>query len=128
MSAIYDIDLPLWSAASFRLTKQSQQVMLNEQKEKSIDAQEIVAERAGSDWADYCLELIRSIAKKNPRFTSDHVMIAMERKPHDSRALGPMMKAAQRSGFIKPLEVYEKSIRRHATPLRVWESLINESL
>jgi hypothetical protein len=118
-------DLPLWSAAAATKTMhRCADSMLQKQERLSQQAQRAVCQRADDDWKDYCLSLIRELARLNPTFTSDMVMLAMTKQPHDPRALGPMMKAAQKLGYIVPLEKYERSIRRHATPLRVWSSAI----
>jgi hypothetical protein len=118
-------DLPLWAASAATQTiARSGEEMLQNQIHKSQIAQQRVASKASEEWKSYCLSLIKNIATLNQRFTSDLVMLAMTEKPHDPRALGPLMKLAQKSGYIRPTNEYRPSVRRHATPLRVWESLI----
>ena len=118
-------DLPLWAAsAATKTLERHGQSMLEEQMKQSHQAQEVVGSKAGERWKEYCVDLIRKIASINERFTSDLVMLAMTEKPHDPRALGPAMKLAQKNGYIRPTNEYRPSVRRHATPLRVWESLI----
>ena len=99
--------------------------LLEQQKRLSESAQSSVLGNAASEWVEYCLDLIRNIARMNDRFTSDTVMLAMTRKPHDPRALGPVMKMAQKKGYIRPTDEYRPSVRRHATPLRVWQSCLD---
>ena len=118
-------DLPLWAAtAATQMMAKHGEEMLQNQIQQSKTAQAKVESGASGQWKDYCLSLIQNIAMVNQRFTSDVVMLAMTEKPHDPRALGPLMKKAQKNGYIRPTNEYRPSVRRHATPLRVWESLI----
>jgi hypothetical protein len=99
--------------------------LLQRQKQLSENAQRSVLENASGEWVAYCLNLIENIARANQTFTSDVVMLAMTRRPHDPRALGPVMKMAQKKGYIRPTDEYRPSVRRHATPLRVWQSCLD---
>jgi hypothetical protein len=120
-----DAPLPLWEAAEATdRISQHGTAMLEREKERGETSQAHVMGAAAESWKSYCLALIRDVARLNNRFTSDVVMLAMQQKPHDPRALGPLMKVAQKMGYIRPLNEYKPSVRRHATPLRVWESLI----
>lgn len=84
-------------------------------------AMDRVEDKAGEAWSQYAVSLIRSIAQRMKRFTSDDVMVSLEQKPHDPRALGPAMKRAQKLGYIKPTTDFKPSLRRHLSPIRVWE-------
>lgn len=81
-----------------------------------------VEENAGDEWQEYAIGLIRSVAKAKGRFTSDEVMEAMERQPHNTKALGPAMREAARLGIIRKTGDVQPSRRRHCTPIIVWES------
>lgn len=83
-----------------------------------------VEENAGDEWQEYAIALIRSVAKAKGRFTSDEVMEAMERKPHNTKALGPAMLQAAKLGIIRKSGDFLPSRRRHCTPIIVWESAL----
>jgi hypothetical protein len=61
---------------------------------------------------------------KGAEFTGDHIWNYMEKhncpQPHDGRKLGPLLKRLQRQGLIEPTGKFQKSTRRHATPISVW--------
>ncbi len=118
-------DLSLSAELATRTISSHGSSMLQDEIEKSHSAQSKVEQNAGEVWKKYCVSLIKEIALINNKFTSDTVMIAMKEHPHDPRALGPAMKAAQKIGYIRPTNEYKPSLRRHATPIRVWESLLS---
>ena len=101
---------------------------MNTQSELDFSKQErdlamvAVAETAGEDWIAYAVGVIAKVAKELKRFTSDDVMEALEYRPPDCRALGPAIKRAQTMGIIVATEDFRLSVRRHASPIRVWEA------
>ena len=120
-------NLPLCAEFASQTVSSHGDSMLQDEMQKSRCAQMAVEKNAGDSWKEYCVSLIKEIAVIDSKFTSDTVMIAMKEHPHDPRALGPAMRAARKMGYIRPTNEYKPSIRRHATPIRVWESLLIKS-
>lgn len=66
-------------------------------------------------------------ARRNGTFTTDavlpHIGIAVE----ELRALGPLMKTAERYGIIEATPWFENSasVSRHGAPKRIWRSNIH---
>lgn len=86
-----------------------------------------VEEHAAKEWKSYALETVRKVTEARQEFTTDEVLAAMTDAPvwtHELRALGPVMIAAKRAGFIKPTNRFVKSesVSRHHTDKRVWSS------
>lgn len=75
-------------------------------------------------------EALRYVAARRNELTTDAVWYVLDRRfgvrPHEERAMGPIMLAAQRKGWIEATNRTVKSARVecHARPLRIWRSLI----
>lgn len=88
-----------------------------------------VEEHAAPDWKTYALATVKQVARGHAEFTTDRVLAAMQDAPvatHELRALGPVMIAAARSGYIVATERFEisDSQSRHRAPKRIWRSLL----
>lgn len=87
-----------------------------------------VERNAHECWKEAAMEAIRITATQNDNFIVDAVWPNIEEGvvTHENRAIGPMMARAKRLGWIHPTEEYRLSVipSHHATPRRVWKSLI----
>lgn len=88
-----------------------------------------VATNTCPTWAKQTLDIIKQIATNTFDFTTDDIWQALSQAslptPHEPRALGALMIAAQRSGLIAPTDRYRQSQRPqcHARPIRVWQAV-----
>lgn len=75
--------------------------------------------------ADVC---VKEVAQRQRFLTSDDVWRLLKDFPgtHEPRALGPVMTRAKRLGIIEATSEFRNSERvaTHASPKRVWHSLI----
>ena len=90
------------------------------------------AERhADSHWWQCMLEAGKAVAERKPYFNADD-LLAWRRthhpnaSTHELRAMGPLMAAIMRLGYCTPTDDFVPSRQAlcHATPRRVWYSLI----
>lgn len=84
-------------------------------------------ENAHEAWKATAYATVRWLAKNRSAFTSEDVLKVMakdfpELTTHDTRALGPVMKRAQKAGVIQPTSDFVKGTRssRHGAFIRVW--------
>lgn len=90
------------------------------------------AERhADPHWWQCMLEAGKAVAEQKPCFNADDLLMWMRRhhpnaSTHELRATGPLMAAIARLGYCIPTEDFVPSRQKlcHATPRRVWWSLI----
>lgn len=77
------------------------------------------------DWKPAAHAAVARVALERHRLTSEHVWDRLEHPP-EPRALGAVMRAAAKAGFVRATKEFEPSRRasRHRAPVRVWESLI----
>lgn len=90
-----------------------------------------VEQHADPDWKEYALATVKRVAMRYKEFTTDKVLDEMTDAPvttHELRALGPVMSAAARRGYIVATDkfVTSTSVTRHRAPKRVWQSRIYE--
>lgn len=82
-----------------------------------------VEDNADTDWMRQALAAVKWCAHYHGLFTTDEVwtMLPEVREP---RALGAVMRKAQKAGWIRPTDRVRNSSRVecHARPVRVWES------
>lgn len=84
-----------------------------------------VLEAAPADWLGTALQAVFWAASRNERFTTDEVWAFEELgQPPEPRAMGAVMKVAEKSGWIEPTRDHRLSRRPvcHRRPLRVWQS------
>jgi hypothetical protein len=90
-----------------------------------------VEEHADVDWKVAARRAVLDAARVLPRLTSDDVMDRISGvSTHELRALGPIMLAAAKNGWIAKADcaaVLCRRSSRHAAPLTVWRSLILEA-
>jgi len=70
---------------------------------------------------------VETCARRQPEVTSDDVWpLVGDVKTTDNRALGPVMRTAQRLGFIEPTERFTATAQplSHRSPMRIWRSLL----
>jgi hypothetical protein len=80
----------------------------------------IARDKGGAAWMTHAVDVIHQVAQTKGVFTSDDVMYELRVLPHDNRALGSAMKRAAALRLIKATPNFRPSLRRHATPIRVW--------
>jgi hypothetical protein len=90
---------------------------------------------ANPDWRAAVAAVIVALAAERETFTTDDVWRFLdadhaEAITHEPRALGALMLAAARDGVIATLDDWRPSDRivNHGRPVRVWRSLIIESV
>lgn len=114
-----DDSLPLFRVLDPKLGKRL--------KQRGLDA---VEAHAADGFAQDGLLAVQTVARRRLELTSDDVWVQLALTPHtathDHRALGPVMRLAQRSGWIEPTERFVLSDQplRHRAPIRVWKSLV----
>ena len=88
-----------------------------------------VHHNADPAWKAAALDAVEMLHRLRLEFTSDDVWLFMEERhmplPHERRALGAIMVAAARRGWIEPSDRHVASERpeAHARPIRIWRSL-----
>lgn len=89
-----------------------------------------VDENAADAWKETALAVVHSVARRKSLFTTDDVWAEMpdEATTHERRAMGPIMRRAQRNAWIEPTGNFRATARvqGHASPKRIWRSLIND--
>jgi hypothetical protein len=88
-----------------------------------------VAQGASVEWLQEAMDTVISMAIRLDTFTTDEVWAQLETTDvwtHEPRAMGAIMVAAQRDGWVVATDQWRTSRRRrcHSRPLRVWQSLV----
>ena len=105
-----------------------EQLSLTDAERVRDDAIARAERHALQQWKDLTMATIKELAVMCPRFTTDDVWIELSRTPdvakHEPRALGSMIRAAYKLGWVAPTDQYVKSRRPecHARPVKVWRS------
>lgn len=83
-----------------------------------------VAANTHPEWVKLAVGAVQHLADLGPAFSTDEVWERLEAtgapRPHDPRALGPVMKRAVKDRMISPTGNYTKSRRRHASPIPLY--------
>lgn len=89
------------------------------------------AERAADEeWKRWFLEAVQEICRRKPYFITDDVELLRRSRsgprPHEPRAMGPMMLEAWSLGYCEPTQDWVASRQKvnHHRPMRVWWSLL----
>jgi len=87
------------------------------------------ADHADGTWWAASMRAVRHLARTQELLTADDVLQLVEAqgyKTKDNRAMGGIMRHAMNLGLIEITETFEASHnkRKHASPTRVWKSLI----
>lgn len=105
-----------------------EQLSLTDAESRRDDAIARAERHALQEWKDTTMQIIKVLAIAYPTFTTDDVWLELNRTPHvgthEPRALGSMMRAAYKLGWVAPTDQYVKSRRPecHARPVKVWRS------
>lgn len=95
---------------------------------QKTDAIQKTYSNADPEWIKSVLNLIRDMCRNRPDFIADDVWFEMQSRgvmaPEEPRALGAVFAIAKKQKMIRASDRFKASSRRHATPMRVWESLI----
>lgn len=93
-----------------------------EARDRAID---IVEANMPNDWREEASRIIFRLARTCDEFTTDEVWAGLSQPP-EPRALGAVMRQAQRDGWIRPTDRVRNSVRVecHARPVRVWVGVL----
>jgi hypothetical protein len=82
-------------------------------------------EHADPQWMNEALQVVHYLAGTRSTFTTDDVWQRMSQTTHEHRAMGAVMRDAQRRGWCIPTGEYRSSSRSeaHGRPVRVWRGL-----
>ncbi len=88
-----------------------------------------VAAHANGEWLQEAMDTVIAMAIRLDTFTTDEVWAQLETSDvwtHEPRAMGAIMVAAQREGWVVATDQWRISSRRrcHSRPLRVWKSTV----
>lgn len=100
---------------------------LNEVREVTEAAVAQSFENAQNPWKEYAMHCVSVIAKQKEYFTVNDVRPLVEASPYttqDNRALGGVIKAAQKRGWIEPSGEERVNKTGHGTKMQVWKSRI----
>lgn len=99
-----------------------------EESQETAEAIARIDQSTPETWRAAALAAVEHIARTHPRFTTEDVwpvLSTTETLVHDNRALGPIMLAARRAGWIRESGNYQRAERMaHKRPVRIWESLL----
>jgi len=72
------------------------------------------------------IQALQELAYEQAVVTSDDVWLRIQVRPHEPRMLGPIMKSAEKKGWIRYTERTVLSVleQNHRRPIRVWLSLL----
>lgn len=88
-----------------------------------------VERNADEQWLAAALDVVFGLAERHDEFTTDEVWAVLEAQgvgqPHETRAMGAVMRRAARLGFVTKTDRVRNSLRVecHARPVAVWASL-----
>lgn len=99
---------------------------ITEAEKRKQEGMELSFKNAESPWIEAVRERMQEIIATKHTFTADDVLIPIENKgifTKTNSALGAIIKAFERAGYIKATSMFKESIRpsRHRAPLRIWE-------
>jgi hypothetical protein len=79
-------------------------------------------EHADARWMQQALQVVHRLAGTYSTFTTDDVWDRMSETTHEHRAMGAVMRHAQKAGWCYPTGQYRTSTRSeaHGRPVRVW--------
>ena len=84
-------------------------------------------DHAKVEWRNYALQCVEAIAKRRQEFTVNDVREMIHNGPyktHDNRAVGGVVKRAQRYGMIRPSGRTIPNRVGHGTQMQIWSSCI----
>ena len=102
-----------------------------EEREETAEAVAAITSRTSEDWRASALAAVRVVAERQTILTTEDVWLYLHDEGetvevHDHRAMGPIMIAARRAGWIERREgAYQDALRMsHGRPLRLWNSCL----
>ena len=98
----------------------------------TLDAMKRAYQNASKEWLAVAAGCVYCVGKTKKLFTTDDVHLLLDKeeaKTHNTSALGPVMKNAQKAGWIEKTEfkVRSKRVSGHGVYRPIWRSLIYES-
>lgn len=84
-----------------------------------------VAQHAPDGWLAAAVDVVADICRRRSKFTTDDIWDRVG-EPPEPRAMGAVMRQAQRDGLCETTGSYEPSrrVECHGRPVRVWRSLL----
>lgn len=87
-----------------------------------------VDEHADDAWKEDAYAAVAWLTERSDEFTTDDVWAQLNLhafETHERRAMGAIMRRAQREGLIEPTARYQQSTRAvcHCAPKRVWRTV-----
>jgi len=85
-----------------------------------------VEQGANPEWAKEAYCAVEALASERHTFTTDDVWERVTTTTPEHRAMGAVMRRAQRDNLIRPTDGFKLTQRAssHRRPLRVWESVM----
>lgn len=87
-----------------------------------------VGDAADQDYMRIALQVVAELARSGAAFTTDDVIARMPDgvSTHEPRALGAVMRRAQRAGIVEPTNSYRNSTMTtcHGRPKRLWRGVV----
>jgi len=80
-------------------------------------------EERHEDWIEVAVKVVETVALRRPELTTNDVWAGLQDDPTERRAIGPVMRVAQKRGLIFGTG-HHIPVGSHGRPLRVWKSLI----
>lgn len=102
---------------------------LTEARRRRDEALDAVAAAAPQEWRERAYETVCAVASRQAYFAADDIWAAGLEKPHEPRALGPVMMRAVKEGVCEATAYtqHSKSVTQHSQPIRVYRSLSNHN-
>jgi hypothetical protein len=79
---------------------------------------------ASEAWKTTAIAFVEDMALRKATFTADDLWLEGLSMPPEPRALGGVLTRCVKNGVITKSGQYAPSVRRHATPIIVWKSLV----
>lgn len=106
--------------------------MLEQAQDRASEAVSRAEAHADPGVLDYWERVVWGVARRKPSFSTnavfelEAVMAGGGQRFVEPRAMGVVMRRAQRAGIIRPTDRYEPDTTpgSHARPKRIWKSLI----
>lgn len=82
---------------------------------------------ANPEWTKMALDAVYQVAKRMSEFTVNNVRWITDASPiktHDRRAMGGIMRTAEKLGWVQRTSQSIRSKTGHGSPLQVWNSRV----
>jgi hypothetical protein len=84
-------------------------------------------DNAEADWWDAGLRVVKSYAEQGSEFTANDILESLHFKNvkcHNKRAVGSLLLACKKKGWIKKTDKKVLSVHTHATEISLWQSCL----